>query len=69
MYKRRKRYGVYFQPTQRDIDWGLYLLGRGTFSSSHEDIPDEGRTLNDYAIVYIQEGSGTFYTALKGQDS
>ena len=70
----------YLAASPRDRDWGLYVLGAGyqpalpdDESPPHRPHPkshfyewERGRTLEEYAIVYISDGQGEFESQLTG---
>lgn len=53
----------YFEPEAADIDWGLYCKGTGMGKSRVKGMPEAGRELNDFAMVYVSRGEGRYYSS------
>lgn len=72
--------GYFYLPvSETNFDWGLYVTGTGTARiAPHTDYPPpghptvydfdfrQGRTLPEFALVFIEEGSGEFTSRATG---
>jgi AraC-like DNA-binding protein len=82
MPKRGTDYFRYIPVRQRDVQWGLYVIGAGRTSippgepyppTNHPELYDfrweTGRTLPEYQVIYITRGEGVFESAPTGSKS
>ncbi|MCP5537998.1 MAG: helix-turn-helix transcriptional regulator [Akkermansiaceae bacterium] len=67
-YERRKKFGIYLEPTEASRVWGLRVHGVGSFTSRANDISASGRVIDIYALVFVRAGSG-FLRDRNGKDT
>lgn len=56
-----ERFRRYYEPTTRELDWGLSVRGVGTYEADTGDIDAAGRWFPYFIIVLIVSGGGTFW--------
>lgn len=80
MNDKAENYFRYIPVRQRDVQWGLFVTGAGYATiAPHVEYPPKqhpelynfnwstGRTLPEYQVIYISQGSGTFESAVTGK--